>query len=191
MHHRLAGIDSVGGPPTRALFEPGRDTTASYWAYRGIDVFGSAVAFLGVFPMACGLWLAAGNRLATWAAIPLTCSWSAVLGLGAEALFKRIFGRMPPETFLESQDYGFRLLHGSRIAEAFPSGTAIFSVAIATVLWIAVPRPPNGGNECGDFFGCCRGRSRSALACRCPGLIGWFTVLVNRSLQWRLSIAKD
>jgi membrane-associated phospholipid phosphatase len=179
--------------PVAVLFQPLRDTTAAYWVNRVLDGLGLALAFAVLFPIGCGLRLAAGKRLASWTAIPLLCSWSTVLGLGAEALFKRIFGRMTPETFLGSQDYGFSLLHGSAVGDAFPSGTAIISVAIATVLWITVPRLRLAVMSAAGFF--CVAvilLDEHWLADVIAGgylgaTIGWFTVLVNRAAQSRNS----
>jgi membrane-associated phospholipid phosphatase len=177
--------------PLALWFDPVRDTIAAHWANRVLDGFALAVAIAVLLPMGCGLWLAAGKRLASWTAIPLTCSWSAVLGVGAEALFKRIFGRMTPKTFLESQDYGFSLLHGSGVGDAFPSGTAIISVAIATVLWMTVPRLRTAAMSAAIFLCVAvivldqHWLADVLAGGYIGGSIGWFTVLVNRAGERR------
>jgi membrane-associated phospholipid phosphatase len=58
----------------------------------------------------------------------------------ADIIFKHFFGRAGPDPYIQSHLYAFRLLHGGPLWESFPSGTAAISAAIASVLWIMMPR---------------------------------------------------
>jgi membrane-associated phospholipid phosphatase len=59
----------------------------------------------------------------------------------ADIIFKHIFGRAWPDpAYIQNRAYEFRLLHGSPHWDSFPSGTAAISAAIASVLWIEMPR---------------------------------------------------
>jgi membrane-associated phospholipid phosphatase len=46
----------------------------------------------------------------------------------------------PDPAYIQNRVYEFRLLHGSPYWDSFPSGTAAISAAIASVLWIKMPR---------------------------------------------------
>jgi membrane-associated phospholipid phosphatase len=72
---------------------------------------------------------------------PLVCSCAIVWGLATEFVFKQIFGRSWPEpTYIRDHLYGFRFLHASQGWTSFPSGTAIGSTALATVISTFFPR---------------------------------------------------
>jgi membrane-associated phospholipid phosphatase len=59
----------------------------------------------------------------------------------ADIIFKHILGRAWPDpAYIQNHIYGFRLLHGGTQWESFPSGTAAISAAIASVLWLEMPR---------------------------------------------------
>ena len=58
-----------------------------------------------------------------------------------ETIFKRIFGRASADpAYVQNHFHGFHFLHGGFPWDAFPSGTATVSAAIASVLWIVAPR---------------------------------------------------
>jgi len=59
----------------------------------------------------------------------------------ADIIFKHIFGRAWADpAYIQNRVYEFRLLHGGPYWDSFPSGTAAISAAIASVIWIMIPR---------------------------------------------------
>jgi membrane-associated phospholipid phosphatase len=118
-----------------------RPTTAWVWMARALAPLDLTVAIALLFVLACVIWTRSGRLLPLWARKPLLCSWAAVGAAVATFVFKRIFGRARPDPeFVQNHLYGFRLLHSAPHWHSFPSGTAMISVAIVSVLWILQPR---------------------------------------------------
>jgi membrane-associated phospholipid phosphatase len=70
-----------------------------------------------------------------WAKTPLLYSWAILLGVATERILKHLFGRLSPQTFVVDHSAGFLWFQGNE-STAFPSGTAIVSLTIATLLWL-------------------------------------------------------
>jgi membrane-associated phospholipid phosphatase len=99
-----------------------------------------------LFLFGSGIFVMSGRRLGSWTRTPLLCSWAAMWATAAVVIFKHVFGRAWPDpTYLQNHLLGFRLLRGSPHWDSFPSGTAAISAAIASVLWIVMPRSRAGG----------------------------------------------
>lgn len=106
-----------------------------------LSVLALVVVIALFFLLGCGIWAASGRRLAPWTQRPLLCSWSAMFAVAAEIIFKRIFGRIPPDPgYIQHHLYGFRFFHSDQLLGSFPSGTAAVSAAIVSVLWIVAPK---------------------------------------------------
>jgi membrane-associated phospholipid phosphatase len=118
-----------------------RHTAAWVWLARALAPLDFAVVMALLFLLACGTCVLSGRSLGSWTQTLLLCSWAAMWATAADIIFKRIFGRAWPDpAYIHDHLYGFRLLHGGPHWESFPSGTAAISAAIASVLWIVVPR---------------------------------------------------
>jgi len=118
-----------------------RHTVAWDWLNRALAPLDLAVVMALLFLLGCGTWVVSGRLLRSWTQTPLLCSWAAMWATAADIIFKRIFGRAWPDpAYIQNHLYGFRLLHGGPHWESFPSGTAAISAAIASVLWIVMPR---------------------------------------------------
>jgi membrane-associated phospholipid phosphatase len=118
-----------------------RHTIAWAWLDRALDPLNIVVLMALLFLFGCGAWIISGRSLRAWTQTPLLCSWAAMWSIAAEIIFKRIFGRgWPDPTYVQNRLYGFHLLHGGPHWQSFPSGTAMASAAIASVLWITAPR---------------------------------------------------
>jgi len=118
-----------------------RYTTAWDWLNRALAPLNLVVLLALLFLFGCGTWVISGRLLPSRTRTPLLCSWAAMWATAAEIIFKRIFGRAWPDpTYIRDHLYGFRLLHGGPHWQSFPSGTAMVSAAILSVLWITVPR---------------------------------------------------
>jgi len=118
-----------------------RHTTAWVWLDRSLDPLNLVVLMALLFLFGCGKWVISGRSLRPWTRTPLLCSWALMWSMAAEIIFKRIFGRAWPDpTYVRDHLYGFHLLHGGPHWQSFPSGTAIASTAILSVLWITTPR---------------------------------------------------
>ena len=118
-----------------------RHTSTWVWLDRALAPLNLVVLMALLFLFGCGTWVISGRLLRSWTRTPLLCSWAAMWATAAEIIFKRIFGRAWPDpTYIQNHLYGFRLLHGGTHWQSFPSGTAMISSAIVSVLWITVPR---------------------------------------------------
>jgi membrane-associated phospholipid phosphatase len=118
-----------------------RHTTTWVWLDRALAPLDIVVVAALLFLFGSGAFVMSGCLLGSWTRIPLLCSWAAMWATAAVIIFKHIFGRAWPDpTYVQSHLYGFRLLHGGPHWESFPSGTAAISSAIASVLWIVMPR---------------------------------------------------
>lgn len=118
-----------------------RHTAAWVCIARALAPLDLAVVMALLFLLACGTWVVSGRSLGSWTQTPLLCSWAAMWATAADIIFKRIFGRAWPDpAYIHDYLYGFRPLHGGPHWESFPSGTAAISAAVASVLWIVVPR---------------------------------------------------
>lgn len=118
-----------------------RHTTAWVWIVRALARLDLTVAIALLFLFACVIWSRSGRLLPLWTRTPWLCSWAAVNATVASFVFKPIFGRARPDPeFVQNHLYGFRLLHSAPHWHSFPSGTAMISVAIVSVLWILQPR---------------------------------------------------
>ncbi|MGP8227694.1 MAG: phosphatase PAP2 family protein [Terracidiphilus sp.] len=118
-----------------------RHTAAWVWITRTLAPLDLTVAMALLFVLGCVIWTSSGRLLPLWTRTPLLCSWAAIWATVATLLFKRIFGRASPDPeFVQNHHYGFRLLHGAPHWHSFPSGTAMISVAIVSVLWSLQPR---------------------------------------------------
>jgi len=94
-----------------------------------------------LFQFGAGLWALFGRRLASWAQTALLYSSGTLWAIATEFVFKQIFGRGSADpTYLVKHLYGFRILHASEGWTSFPSGTAIGTLAIATITWLRFPR---------------------------------------------------
>jgi membrane-associated phospholipid phosphatase len=110
------------------------------WLNRALRPFPLVVVAL-FFLLGCGIWLISGRQLSPWAESPILFSWSVMWAVAAEIICKRIFGRgWPDPTFVRDHLYGFHFLHGQTYWDSFPSGTAMISLAMLSVLWILRPR---------------------------------------------------
>lgn len=114
-----------------------------WWRY--LDNFLAPLVWVVVaalfFLLGAGGWVISGRKLAAWTTTPLLCSWSAIWGLAAQTIFKEIFGRAWPDpTYVQNHLYGFHFLHGGPHWSSFPSGTAVITTAIVSVVWIRRPR---------------------------------------------------
>ena len=184
----LASIEWLDRPAAIFL-QPLRTTTVWYWSDRAFTFLLMAVVLAVLFPVVCGVCMAARARLPHWTAVPLLCSWSVLLGLGAEAVLKSIFGRTSPPAFFHEHLYRFNILHGVMIRDAFPSGTAIISVAIASVLWFTMPRlriiaPGLAATWCVVVVVLTYHWVADVIAGAYLGWsIGWFTVLLLRATR--------
>jgi membrane-associated phospholipid phosphatase len=111
------------------------------WLDRILRALDLVVIAALVFPLGCGLRVAAGFQLPRWIAVPFRCSWAAIWALAADIALKRVFGRSSPAPdYIQMREYRFHFLHGGATGGSFPSGAAAISVAIAAVLWHAIPR---------------------------------------------------
>jgi membrane-associated phospholipid phosphatase len=118
-----------------------RHTAAWVWLARALAPLDVAVVMALLFLLACGTWVVSGRSLGPWTQTPLLCSWAAMWATAADIIFKHIFGRAWPDpAYIQNQVYGFHVLRGGPRWESFPSGTAAISAAIASVLWIVMPR---------------------------------------------------
>ena len=118
-----------------------RHTATWVWITRALAPLDLTVAMALLFVLGCAIWAGSGRLLPLWTRTPRLCSWAAVWATVASFVFKRIFGRVSPDPeFVQNHLYGFRLLHGAPHWHSFPSGTAMISVAIVSVLWILQPR---------------------------------------------------
>jgi membrane-associated phospholipid phosphatase len=128
--------------PVAVFFEGHlRHTAAWVWLTRALAPLDLAVVMALLFLLGCGVWVVSGRPLSAWMQTPLLCCWAGMWAVAADIIFKRILGRAGPDpAYIQNQVYGFRLLHGGPHWESFPSGTAAVSAAIASVLWIVMPR---------------------------------------------------
>ena len=111
------------------------------WIDRLVAPFEAGVLAALAFLLACGAWVISGRRLASWTRMLMLCSWAAMWATAADIILKHVFGRgWVDPTFLGDNLYGFHFLNGSLHWDCFPSGTASISSAVATVLWIVMPR---------------------------------------------------
>jgi len=118
-----------------------RRTTAWVWLDRALAPLDFFVLLALLFLLSCGAWVISGRLLPSWTRTPLLCSGAAMWAVAADIIFKHIFGRAGPDSmFFQNHPYGFRLLHGGPHWQSFPSGTAAISAAIASVIWIMMPR---------------------------------------------------
>jgi membrane-associated phospholipid phosphatase len=117
-----------------------RHTTAWVWLDRALAPLDLAVVMALLFLFGCGAWVLSGRLLRSWTRTPLLCCWAVMWATAADIIFKHIFGRAWPDPeYIQSHLYGFRLLHGGPHWQSFPSGTAMISAAIVSVLWIVMP----------------------------------------------------
>jgi membrane-associated phospholipid phosphatase len=128
--------------PAAEFFETHlRHTAAWVWMARALAPLDLTVAIALLFVLGCVIRAGSGCLLPLWTRTPLLCCWAAMGATVASFVFKRIFGRGGPDPeFVQYHLYGFRLLHGAPHWHSFPSGTAMISVAIVSVLWILQPR---------------------------------------------------
>jgi membrane-associated phospholipid phosphatase len=128
--------------PAAEFFEAHlRNTAAWAWMNRALAPLDLTVAIALLFVLGCVIWTRSGRLLPLWTRTPLLCGWAAIWATVATLVFKRIFGRVSPDPeFVQNHLYGFRLLHSAPHWHSFPSGTAMISVAIVSVLWILQPR---------------------------------------------------
>jgi membrane-associated phospholipid phosphatase len=118
-----------------------RHTAARVWLSRALAPLELVVLTALLFLLSCGAWVLSGRELGLWTRTPLLCSWAGMWATAADIIFKHIFGRAWPDpAYIQNRVYEFRLLHGSPHWDSFPSGTAAISAAIASVLWIEMPR---------------------------------------------------
>ncbi len=118
-----------------------RHTAVWVWLDRALAPLDLTVVMALLFLLGCVIWASSGRLLPLWTRTPGLCSWAAVWATLASFVFKRFFGRARPDPeFVQNHLYGFRLLHGAPHWHSFPSGTAMISVAIVSVLWILQPR---------------------------------------------------
>lgn len=118
-----------------------RHTRTWVWLDRALAPLNLVVLMALLVLFGCGTWVISGRLLRSWTRTPLLCSWAAMWATAAEIIFKHIFGRAWPDpTYIQNHLYGFRVLHGGPHWQSFPSGTAMVSTAIVSVLWITVPR---------------------------------------------------
>ena len=118
-----------------------RHTEIWIWIARALAPLDLAVLIALLFLLGCGTWVLSGRSLPLWTRTPLLCSWATTWATAADIIFKRIFGRaFPDPTYIQDHLDGFHLLHGGPHWTSFPSGTAIISSAIASVLWLVTPR---------------------------------------------------
>jgi membrane-associated phospholipid phosphatase len=112
-----------------------------FWLDLGLRPFPLAVVVAAFYLSACVVWRISGRPLRAWAETPFLCSCSAISAGAFDRILKRVFGRgWTDPTYIHQHLYGFRLLHGEKYWDAFPSGTAAVSVAILAVLWILKSR---------------------------------------------------
>lgn len=126
-----------------ALFFDGhlRHTAAWVWLSRALAPLDLVIITALLFLLSGGVWVLSGRQLGFWTRTPLLCSWAAIWATAADIIFKHIFGRAWPDpAYIQNRVYEFRLLHGIPYWDSFPSGTAAISAAIASVLWIEMPR---------------------------------------------------
>lgn len=122
-----------------------RHTEPWIWLDTALRPLDLVIVGVLLFLVACGVLVLSGHQLRNWTTIPLLCCWS-VMWAVCVIVFKHVFGRgWPDPTYLQNRLYGFHWLHGVRLRDSFPSGTAAVSTAIASVLWIASPRSRIGG----------------------------------------------
>jgi membrane-associated phospholipid phosphatase len=128
--------------PTAEFFDAHlRPTAAWAWMDRALAPLDLTVVMALLFVLGCVISAGSGRLLPLWTRTPRLCSWAALCATVASLVFKRIFGRAQPDPeFVQNHLYGFRLLHGGPHWNSFPSGTAMISVAIVSVLWILQPR---------------------------------------------------
>jgi membrane-associated phospholipid phosphatase len=118
-----------------------RYTTAWDWLNRALAPLDLVVLLALLFLLGCATWVITGRVLRSWTRTPLLCSWATMWGTAAAIIFKRVFGRAGPDpAFIQNHLYGFHLLHGGSHWQSFPSGTAAIGAAIASVIWIVMPR---------------------------------------------------
>ena len=175
-----------------ALFFDGhlRHTAAWIWFSRTLAPLDLVVIMALLFLLGCGTWVLSGHLLRPWTRTPLLCSWAGMWATAADIIFKHVFGRAGPDpAYIQNRVYEFRLLHGGPHWGSFPSGTAAISAAIASVVWIEMPR--------------WRGTSAVIVALLCVAVvitnyhwvgdviagaflgtsIGWMTVRLQRSVS--------
>jgi membrane-associated phospholipid phosphatase len=118
-----------------------RHTATWAWLDRALAPLDLVVVAALLFLFGSGAFVISGHLLGSWTRAPLLCSWAAMWATAADIVLKRIFGRAWPDpTYIQNHLYGFRPLHGGPQWGSFPSGTAAISSAIASVLWIVMPR---------------------------------------------------
>ena len=88
-----------------------------------------------------------GRSLSKSYAIAVLCSLSLIAGDAVKNQLKFVFGRTWPETWIQGNPslirdgvYGFNPFHGGVAFASFPSGHAIATFAVMSVLWICYPR---------------------------------------------------
>jgi membrane-associated phospholipid phosphatase len=118
-----------------------RHTAAWVWLSRALAPLDLVVITALLFLLGCGARVLSGHLLRPWTRTPLLCSWAGIWATTADIIFKHIFGRAGPDpAYIQNRIYEFRLLHGGPHWDSFPSGTAAISAAIASVVWIEMPR---------------------------------------------------
>ena len=136
----LASMAYVDRPLAEFLERHVRHTQFWLWLEVTLRPLSLVAVAAMLFLLGCGIFLASGGRLGSWTQLPLLCAWAVVLGVATEIIFKRIFGRAWPDpTFVRDHAYGFHFLHGQTHWDSFPSGTAIVSSALLSVLWDSKP----------------------------------------------------
>ena len=127
--------------PVVDFFEPLMWQTAWVFINRILRVLVALVGLAVFWLLGCGVYRLRDRFLPPWTQLPMQCSWSVVFAVTTELGLKSVFGRMPPyPAYLRDHLYGFRLFDGVRATDAFPSGTATIACALATVLWLALPK---------------------------------------------------
>jgi len=118
-----------------------RHTPALAWIARALAPLDLTIAITLLFLIASGIWTGPGRSHPAWMRVPWLVSWAAVWATLATIVLKRVFGRASPDpVYVQAGLYGFRPLHNIPYWHSFPSGTAAISTAIATALWILLPR---------------------------------------------------
>jgi membrane-associated phospholipid phosphatase len=111
------------------------------WLNRALRPF-PLVVVAAMFLLFAAAWLRLmGRELSAQWETPMLCSWASMFGLGAERIFKGIFGRPGPDpVYLRMHRYGFDWVHANLRWDSFPSGTAIIAMALASIIWMRHPR---------------------------------------------------
>ena len=134
------------------------DRAASTWSY---EHFHRAAVFDWLTHIVDPLRLAAVLGLAGAGFAAVFCGWrpaehgrtliaaslAILVSVEIKELLKHLFGRTWPETWIANNPswignhaYGFHLLHNGTGWESFPSGHMTQIVALATVIWLRLPR---------------------------------------------------